>query len=111
MGKSKKLGMYKSINNVLISNRSLPEGSRKRKFLHLWADPWFLYYMVAHFTLRKYGVKQAFRFFEGIWLHRKSRQIRFFRKRPILHHTCATCSELPSYISTMGRILEEMKAV
>ena len=25
----------------------------------------------------------------------------FFRKRPILSHTCATCSELPSNISTM----------
>ena len=24
------------------------------------------------------------------------------RKRPISHHTCATCSELPSDISTMG---------
>ena len=23
------------------------------------------------------------------------------KKRPILHHTCETCSELPSYISTM----------
>ena len=25
----------------------------------------------------------------------------FCRKIPILHHTCATCYELPSYISTM----------
>ena len=41
---------------------------------------------------------EAFRFVEGIWLHRKSRQI---RKRPILPHMCATCSELPSYISTI----------
>ena len=57
--------------------------------------------MVAHFTMRTYGVYQLFRFVEGIWLHRKSRQIRFFRKRPILLHTCARCSELPSYISTM----------
>ena len=54
-------------------------------------DPWFLYLMVAHFTS-----------VEGLWLHRKSRQIREKnRKRPILHHTCATCSEVPSYISTM----------
>ena len=36
-----------------------------------------------HFDLLK-----AFR------LHRKSHQIRFFWKRPILHHTYATCSEL-----------------
>ena len=26
----------------------------------------------------------------------------FFQRRPILHYLCATCSELPSYISTMG---------
>ena len=32
--------------------------------------------MVAHFTMRTYGVNQAFSFVEGIWLHRKSRQIR-----------------------------------
>ena len=59
--------------------------------------------MVAYFTMRTHGVNQAFHFVEGIWLHRKSRQIRFiFRKRPILNNTCPTCSELPSYISTMG---------
>ena len=34
--------------------------------------------MVAHFTIRTYGVNQEFRFGEGIWLHRKSRQIGFF---------------------------------
>ena len=31
--------------------------------------------MVAHFTMRTHGVNQAFQFVEGIWLHRKSRQI------------------------------------
>ena len=52
--------------------------------------------MVAHFTIRTYGVIQSFRVVEGIWLHRKSRQIRtFFQKIPILHHTCATWPELP----------------
>ena len=31
--------------------------------------------------MRTYGVKQVFQFVEGIWLHRKSRQIRgFFRE-------------------------------
>ena len=54
--------------------------------------------MVAQNTVRKYAVYQIFRFFEGIWLHRKNCQI---RKRPILLHTCATCPELPSYMSTM----------
>ena len=34
--------------------------------------------MVAHFTMRTHGVNQAFRFVEGIRLHRKSHQIRFF---------------------------------
>ena len=34
--------------------------------------------MVAHLTMRTHGVNQGFRFVEGIWLHRKSRQIRFF---------------------------------
>ena len=55
-----------------------------------------------NFTMRTYGVYQEFRFVKGIWLHQKSLQIRIIsRKRPILHHTCATCSELPSYINTM----------
>ena len=36
--------------------------------------------MVAHFTMRTHGVNQAFRFVEGIWLHRESHQIRFVEK-------------------------------
>ena len=60
--------------------------------------------MVADFAMRTYGVNQAFRLVEGILLHRKSRQIQFFfRKRTNLHHPCAACSELPSYISTMAQ--------
>ena len=48
------------------------------------------------------GVNQAFRFVEGIWLHRKSRQIRkSSRKRPILHYTYAARAGIPSKISTM----------
>ena len=59
--------------------------------------------MVAHFTMRTYGLNHEFRFVEGIWLHRKGRQIRFFfRKCPILRYTYATCFELPSYISTIN---------
>ena len=58
--------------------------------------------MVADLAIRTYGVN---RFVEDIRLHRNSRQIqRTFRKRPILHHTCATYSELPSYISTMVKV-------
>ena len=58
--------------------------------------------MVTHFTMRTHGVNQAFRFVEGIWLHRKSRQIRFFSgKCPCFHDTCATWNEQPFYIKTM----------
>ena len=59
--------------------------------------------MVVQFTMRTHGLNQAFRFVEGIRLHRKSRQIRkkTIRKRSFLHHTCTTCHELSSYISTM----------
>ena len=43
--------------------------------------------------MHTHGVNQAFRFVGGIWLHRKSRQIRKKnRKRLILNHACATCS-------------------
>ena len=53
--------------------------------------------MVAHLTMRTNGVNQAFRFGEGIWLHRKSYQIGYFYpKRPIFLHACAACNELPS---------------
>ena len=55
--------------------------------------------------MRTHGVNQAFRFVGGIWLHRKSRQLRFFSwKWPNLHHTCATYSELLFYMITMGRV-------
>ena len=66
--------------------------------------------MVAPFTMRTYGVNLTFRYVEGIWLHRKSRQMRERkkRKRPILHHTCATCSELPFNVSTMPTPILEL---
>ena len=38
----------------------------------------------AHFTMRTHGVNQAFRFVEGIWLHRTSHQIRFFVRKKTL---------------------------
>ena len=59
--------------------------------------------MVAQNMVRTYEANRVFRFVEGIWLHRKSRQIQIFVwKSHILHHTCAPCSELPSCISSMG---------
>ena len=48
--------------------------------------------MAAHFSMRTHWVNQAFRIVEGIWLHRT-----FFEKGPVLHHTGAKYSELPSY--------------
>ena len=50
----------------------------------------FLDYMVAHFTMRAYGVNQVFRFVKSSWLHRMSPI--FFRKRPFY----LICAELPS---------------
>ena len=55
--------------------------------------------MVDHFTMRTHGVNQAFRFGEGIWLHRKSRQIRFFLRKKK--------NEQPSNIKTMMQSLKE----
>ena len=40
--------------------------------------------MVAHFTMRTHGVNQLFRFVEGIWLHRKSRQILLFSEKELV---------------------------
>ena len=55
--------------------------------------------MVAHFTVLTCGVNQEIRLAEGIWLRRKSGQIRFFfGKYFFLHHACASCSEQPSNI-------------
>ena len=44
--------------------------------------------MVAHSTMRTYGVNQEFRFDEGIWLHRKSGQIRFFFQKILVFTSC-----------------------
>ena len=46
--------------------------------------PLFIYKIVAHFTMRTYGVNQEFRFDECIWLHRKSGvKSDFFQKKPV----------------------------
>ena len=54
--------------------------------------------MVAHFNMRTYGVNQTFL----CYIERVVKAQEKNRKRPISHHTCATCSKLPPYISTMG---------
>ena len=41
--------------------------------------------MVAHFTMGTHGVNQAFRVVKGIWLHRKSHQIRFFSDKDLVY--------------------------
>ena len=53
-----------------------------------------LFYTVC--TQHVMNYQQNFRIVEGIWSHLKSRQI---RKRPILPHMCATCSELLTCIT------------
>ena len=40
-----------------------------------------LYKMVAQITVRTFEENQVFRVIEGIWLHRKSRQIRIFERK------------------------------
>ena len=59
--------------------------------------------MVIHFTMRTYGVDQAFRFVEGFWSHRRSCQIRFFLLGNELSHFIRAQHVLsyPSYIRTM----------
>ena len=59
--------------------------------------------MVAHFTMLTFGVilrhfdfLKAFGHIEGIVKVEKK-----ILKRPILNHMCATCSELPYYVSTV----------
>ena len=49
--------------------------------------------MVAHLTLHTYGIKHEFRFVEGIWLHRKSSQNRFF----LSHHYLGPGLDQPPY--------------
>ena len=53
--------------------------------------------MVAHFTMRTYGIHQEVRFVEGIC--KLSSNPKYLS---ILHHTCAICPEIPSFISTMS---------
>ena len=64
--------------------------------------------MVAQNTVRTYGINQAIRFVEGIWLHHKNHQIpKIIQILPISHNMCAACSELPSHISTMQQTVTD----
>ena len=47
--------------------------------------------MVAHYTMRTYGVNQVFRFVEGIW----------FKSDFLSENTYFTSYVLPPYVSTM----------
>ena len=62
----------------------------------------FLYQLVAQNPVRTYQVNQAFRFVSKAFRF-IDRVVKsdFFQKSVILLQTCATCSELPSNISTM----------
>ena len=95
--------VWLSIEGRILLIRSISSRIRNLGNANYHIRP-MVFIMVAHFTLRTDGVNRAFRFAEGIRLPRRSRQFRnFSRKRHILHHTCSTCSELPSYISTVIR--------
>ena len=59
---------------------------------------WFLYKMVAHFTMRKYGVKQKFQFVIGIWLHRKSSEIPFVSREKNLFYIIRAYSEMSNHL-------------
>ena len=48
--------------------------------------------------MRTYGVNQVFRFVEGIWLPRKSRQINKKSEKTYFSSDVRNSSELPSYI-------------
>ena len=49
-----------------------------------------------------YILEVCIEFVKGIWYIERVINSVFFRERPIFHHTCATCSELPSYVSTIN---------
>ena len=85
------------IKNLVVFRKVLKKGFLGKN-LQTIQDHGALYYMVAQNTERTYGIHKVFR------LHRKSRQIQFFcRKRPILLHMCATCSELSSNIGSYSQ--------
>ena len=65
-------------------------------FSHGFYIRWLLISLCAHMgSSRTYDLLNAFGYIERVV------KPDFSRKRPIEHHTCATCSELQSYISTM----------
>ena len=54
--------------------------------------------MVAHFTMRTHGVNQAFRFVEGIWLHRESHQMRFFHRKKTFFYIIRAQHEMSNHL-------------
>ena len=58
--------------------------------------------MVAQNTVRIYEVNQAFRFVEGIWLQRKSCQIRNFLSEKTYFTACVRNMFWATYLSTMS---------
>ena len=58
--------------------------------------------MVAQNMVRTYGVYLVFRYVKAFgYSERVVKSEIFCRKILIFLHTCATCSEIPSYINTM----------
>ena len=64
--------------------------------------------MVSLFTMRTQGVNQAFRFIEGIWLHQKSCQIRFFFSKKDLVYIIRAQREMSNHaINNPSRLIDE----
>ena len=82
--------------NVVLDDKKCDRS--QEPFHCLYFPMVFLYYMVAHFTVRTYWVNQAFRFVEGIWLHRKSRQIRFFFSEKDLFYIIHAQREMSNHL-------------
>ena len=62
--------------------------------------------MVAHFTMRTYGVIRNFDLIKAFgYIERVVKSDSFFGKYILSHYACATCSEQSSYIKTMANVL------
>ena len=75
------------------------------------SQSWYLYYMVNKKRRERKDKFLLFDLFKASEQIESSHKLEFFTKKPILLHACATCSELPSYISTMATRGERLKVI
>ena len=58
--------------------------------------------MCTYWVTQKYGVTGHLDLLKACgYIEKVVKSVIFFGNKNILHHTCATCSELPTHISTM----------